>query len=341
MLDWLSTEWFSISKFQSYHWDEPYFLYGIIAIPVLMWFRGVFHGRGQSLNVTLVSEPDTFSNWTVWLRSLFPISIFLSISLILVALARPQIINKTTLKNAEVIDIVMAIDVSESMLVSDLKPNRLSAAKDVAKRFVEGRLQDRIGLVVFAGEAFTLCPTTNDYDLLYKFLEEIQPQIISSSGTAIGSALAVAVNRLRESTVKSKVIVLLSDGENTAGGLDPITAAKLAQAFNIKIYSISVGTEQRTEIVTDSTTHQVQRLSDENTLQEIAQITNGFFFRAINNAGLQNVFDKINQLEKVKVKTQYYQDIKDYYRVYLYWAVFLLLFSLFLKVIFVANVLED
>ncbi len=340
MFDWLSLNWFTISKLRSFHWDNVYFLYGIIGIPIVMWLRGVFHGRGQKLNMVLVSK-DTYSDWTAVLRWLFPISIFLSIALMLMALARPQIVRDIVEQDAEAIDIMLAVDVSESMLEKDLSPNRLVAAKTVAANFVKGRLQDRIGLVIFAGEAFTLCPITTDYDLLYAFLDDISNRSINTSGTAIGSALAVSINRLRESKARSKVIVLLSDGENTAGNLDPITAAKLAQAFGIKVYAIVVGKAQSSLSQTDSTGNMTQNLSDEGTLQKIAATTNGQFFRATNNATLSQVFAQIDQLEKVKIKTRGYQEVQDYYRIYLYWAIVLLLFALLLKIAFVANVLED
>ena len=158
MLDWFSIQWFSFNQFRAYTWDEPYYLYGIIAIPILFWLRVGLHSQAfQKLNISVISE-DIVASSTAWLRWLYPISIFLSMACILVALARPQIIKNLIEKDAEVIDIVLALDVSDSMQEKDLKPNRLSAAKSVAKNFVMGRLQDRIGLVVFAGEAFTLCP---------------------------------------------------------------------------------------------------------------------------------------------------------------------------------------
>jgi Ca-activated chloride channel homolog len=340
MLDWLSLEWFTIDRFRSYHWENTYFLFGIIGIPILMWLRGVFHGRGQRLNMAFITK-DAFSDWTTLLRWLFPISVFFGIALILVALARPQIVNKMTERDAEAIDIVVALDVSESMQEKDLFPNRLMAAKTVATNFIKNRLQDRIGLVIFAGEAFTLCPITNDYDLLYSFLDGINSQSITVAGTAIGNALAVSINRLRENKTRSKVIVLLSDGENTAGNLDPITAAKLAQAFGIKVYAIVVGLSKTNTVATDSTGAPAQSSSDEGTLQKIANTTNGEFFRATDNAALSRVFAQIDQLERVKIKIRNYQEVQDYYRIYLLWAIACLLFALFLKAIFVANVLED
>ena len=341
MLDWFSIQWFSFNQFRAYTWDEPYYLYGIIAIPILFWLRVGLHSQAfQKLNISVISE-DIVASSTAWLRWLYPISIFLSMACILIALARPQIINNLIEKDAEVIDIVLALDVSDSMQEKDLKPNRLSAAKSVAKNFVMGRLQDRIGLVVFAGEAFTLCPLTDDYELLYGFIDDIKADLVQAAGTAIGSSLAVSINRLRESKAKSRVIILLSDGENTDDHLDPETAAKLAQAFGIKVYTIAVGIPKTVITTTDSTGTYTQKLLDEGTLKQIAGITGGQFYRATDNNILQDVFSNINLLERVKVKNRKYQDIKDYYRVYLNWGIVFLLIALFLKVILVANVLED
>ncbi len=340
MFDWLSLDWFTISKLRSLHWENSYFLYGIVGIPIAMWLRGVFHGNSQKVSIVLVSK-DTYSDWTAILRWLFPVCVFFGIGLILMSLARPQTIRNIKERDAEAIDIMLTIDISESMLEKDLLPSRLAAAKTVATNFVKGRLQDRIGLVIFAGDAFTLCPITTDYELLNSFLNNIGSHSISTAGTAIGSALAVSINRLRESKSRSKVIVLLSDGENTAGNLDPITAAKLAQAFGIKVYTIAVGKPQSSINKTDSMVTMAQNLSDESILQKIALTTNGQFFRATNNSTLSQIFAQIDQLEKVKIKIRGYQEVQDYYRVYLYWAMVLLLSALLLKAAFVANVLED
>ncbi|WP_028664070.1 vWA domain-containing protein [Runella zeae] len=342
MWDWLSIEWFSLSKFRAFTWVYPYFLYGILAIPILFWLRNAFHaGAFQRLSFTFVRH-DPSRSWSVWLRWLFPISAFLSLSCILIALARPQLIRNVTERDAEVIDIMLALDISSSMLEKDLLPNRLAAAQSVAKSFISGRLQDRIGLVVFAGEAVTYCPLTNDYDLLYGFLEEINSKMIATSGTAIGSALAVCINRLRESQTKSKVVILLSDGENTAGNLDPITAAKLAKAFGIKVYTIAVGKFTAAPALKDTLNVALNLGStDEGTLKTIAKSTNGQFFRAADNSTLRGIFTLIDRLERVKVKNRRFQEVKDYYRIYLNWAISFFLFMLFLKVVFIANVLED
>ena len=342
MWDWLSLEWFTLAKLRAFSWTHPYYLYGILAIPVAFWLRNVFHaGAVQRLGITFVDK-DAPRSWSVALRYLFPLTGFLALSCLLIALALPQLINTLTERDAEVIDIMLALDISDSMLEKDLPPNRLASAKSVAKSFIGGRLQDRVGLVVFAGEAFTLCPLTNDYELIYGFLEEVDHRMITVAGTAVGSALAVCINRLRESLAKSKVVILLSDGENTAGNLDPTTAAQLAKAFGIRVYTIAVGKPFISRAVRDSVgTKLVHSVADEAMLKTISSTTNGHFYRATDNTTLAQVFRQIDRLERVNVKNRRYQEVKDYYRIYLNWAITFFLCLLLLKATFVANVLED
>jgi Ca-activated chloride channel homolog len=342
MWDWLSIEWFTLSKLSIFTWAHPYYLYGILAIPVAFWLRNIFHaGAYQRMGITFINS-DAPKSWSVGLRFLFPASGFFALTCLLMALARPQLINTLTERDAEVIDIMLALDISDSMLERDLHPNRITSAKSVAKSFISGRLQDRIGLVVFAGEAVTLCPLTSDYELLYAFLEEINHEMITVSGTAVGSALAICINRLRESMAKSKVVILLSDGENTAGNLDPITAAKLAKAFGIKIYTIVIGKNRSGYIMKDSLNTPLSlSIPDEGTLHKIAKATSGQFYRATDNMVLADVFQQINRLERVNVKNRRYKEVRDYYRIYLNWAITFFLVMMSLKVGFIANVLED
>ena len=337
MWDWLSIEWFTWDKLRAFVWVEPYFLYCILAVPFVLWLRTLLQGRSaQRFNISFVTG-EIPNQWSSALRWLFPVSVFLAIAMILVALARPQIISNLTEQDADVIDIVLALDISDSMRETDLQPTRLTAAKAMAKGFIKGRLQDQIGLVVFAGEAFTLCPLTSDYELLSSYIDDINHDRIAVAGTAIGSALALCVNRLRESKARSKVIILLSDGENTSGNLDPITAAKLAKAFGVKIYTIAIGRAILQKQLPDAPAI----FSDETTLRQIAAVASGSFYRAQDNTTLRRIFGQINRLERVKIKTRRYQEVKDYYRVYLKWALFFLLLALYLKVTFAANVLED
>ncbi|CAG5010579.1 hypothetical protein DYBT9275_04763 [Dyadobacter sp. CECT 9275] len=339
MEQWFSLEWFGYSAFSSYQWAYPYFLYGIPVVPLLFWLRNALH-RKQKQRLVITHHPVRGPlEWLVLLRFVQPVLVGLGIIFMLVALARPQVISERTDRYSEGIDIMLLMDISDSMTEKDLSPNRLTAAKNVARDFIKGRLQDRIGLIIFAGEAVSLCPLTTDYELLYGFLDEIEPNMIPTAGTAIGSALAVAVNRMRETKGESKVAILISDGDNTSGSLGPGTAAQLAKAFGIKIYTISVGVAKKSGN-TDSTMVS-NAMVDESELQKIAGIGEGKYFRATDNKALGNVFQQIDQLEKIKSKDVVSRDVKDFYRVYLYWAVLFFLLAIGTKSTFMANILED
>lgn len=238
---------------------------------------------------------------------------------------------------------MIALDISQSMLIEDFKPNRLQAAKDVARDFINGRKQDRIGLVVFSGDAFSLAPLTTDYDLLKNYLNDINFEMIESRGTAIGSALAVVTNRMRESEAKSKVGILISDGDNTAGNIDPITSAELAAAYGIKLYTIVVGKEGMVPYGKDffGRPQMVENTVDETTMRKIAEIGTGEFFRVTDNEALVNVFKRIDQYEKAEIKENRFKDTSDFYFIYLRWAIVLFLLWLLLKSSFLSNVLQD
>jgi Ca-activated chloride channel family protein len=238
---------------------------------------------------------------------------------------------------------MIALDISQSMQIEDFKPNRLQAAKDVARDFINGRKQDRIGLVVFSGDAFSLAPLTTDYDLLKNYLEDINFEMIESRGTAIGSALAVLTNRMRESDTKSKVGILISDGDNTAGNIDPITSAELAAAYGIKLYTIVVGKEGMVPYGKDffGRPQMVENTVDETTMRKIAEIGTGEFFRVTDNEALVNVFKRIDQYEKAEIKENRFKDTSDFYFIYLRWAILFFLLWLLLKSSFLSNVLQD
>jgi Ca-activated chloride channel family protein len=258
-------------------------------------------------------------------------------------LARPQKTNEKVEQWTEGIDIMIALDISQSMQIEDFKPNRLQAAKDVARDFINGRKQDRIGLVVFSGDAFSLAPLTTDYDLLKNYLEDINFEMIESRGTAIGSALAVLTNRMRESDTKSKVGILISDGDNTAGNIDPITSAELAAAYGIKLYTIVVGKEGMVPYGKDffGRPQMVENTVDETTMRKIAEIGTGEFFRVTDNEALVNVFKRIDQYEKAEIKENRFKDTSDFYFIYLRWAILFFLLWLLLKSSFLSNVLQD
>lgn len=341
--NWFSSHWFQPDVLTAFDWANKSFLLLIFVIPVAFLIKWLVNrSLGQKLAVALPKEQIKWSPVSL-LRHLPNLFILLALSCIVIALGRPQKTNEKVEQWTEGIDIMLVIDISESMQIEDFKPNRLEAAKDVAKNFVAGRFQDRIGIVVFSGDAYSLSPLTTDYDLLKAHLADIDFNMIQNRGTAIGSALAVATNRMRESEAASKVVILLSDGENTAGNIDPSTAAELADAYNIKIYTIAVGKEGRVPFGKDffGQPKYIENSLDETTLRKIAEIGNGHFYRVSNNKALEEVFELIDTYEKAEIKENRYKDTSDFYQVYLKWAIAFFLLWLLLKSTFVSNVLQD
>ncbi len=340
---WYSLEWFSPSVLRGFTWENQLFLYGLLAIPLLFILRWLSrYYLNQKLPVALVKS-DLKSSPLNLIRFFPEIMLSIVIALLLIALARPQRTNEKVEQWTEGIDIMIALDISQSMQIEDFKPNRLEAAKDVARDFIKGRKQDRIGLVVFSGDAFSLAPLTTDYDLLKNYLNDISFEMIESRGTAIGSALAVVTNRMRESESKSKVCILISDGDNTAGNIDPITSAELAGAYNIKLYTIVVGKEGMVPFGKDffGRPQMVENTVDESTMRKIAEIGSGEFFRVTDNEALINVFKRIDQYEKAEIKESRFKDTSDFYFIYLKWAIAFFLVWLLLKSSFLSNVLQD
>lgn len=340
---WYSLDWFSLSTFNGLTWENKFFLYFIPAIPLLFIFRWLIrYWLNQKLPVALIKS-DLKSSPINAVRFLPELFLMAVLALILVALARPQRSNEKVEQWTEGIDIMIALDISQSMQIEDFQPNRLQAAKQVARDFIKGRLQDRIGLIVFSGDAFSLAPLTTDYELLYAYLNDITFDMIESRGTAIGSALGVVTNRMRESESKSKVCILISDGDNTAGNIDPITSAELAAAYNIKIYTIVVGKEGLVPFGKDyfGRPQMVENTVDETTMRKIASIGNGEFFRVTDNEALKSVFQRIDKYEKAEIKENRFKDTSDFYFIYLQWAMILFLVWLALKSSFLSNVLQD
>ncbi|NOT77117.1 MAG: VWA domain-containing protein [Cyclobacteriaceae bacterium] len=342
-LNYWSLDWFAPSTLGSFTWTYVGFLYGIIAVPLVLivrWASRYF--LNQKLPVAF-TKSDLKSSPLTLLRLIPEFLLAIVVILILVALARPQKTNEKVEQWTEGIDIMLAIDISQSMQIEDFTPNRLEAAKNVARDFIKGRLQDRIGIVVFSGDAFSLTPLTTDYTLLNAYLNEMNFDMIESRGTAIGSAMAVVTNRMRESTSKSKVCILLSDGDNTAGNIDPITSAELAAAYNIKTYTIVVGKEGMVPFGKDffGRPNMVENTVDESTMRKIAEIGGGEFFRVTDNQALQQVFKKIDQYEKAEIKETRFKDTTDFYFIYLRWAMAFFLLWLLLKSTFLSNVLQD
>jgi len=340
---WYSLSWFEPSVLGAFTWENPVLLWFVLLVPLLFIVRWVIlHYIRQKLPVA-VSPRDLKNSALNLVRFIPEILLMLVSALLFVALARPQKTNEMVEQYTEGIDIMIALDISQSMQIEDFHPNRLEAAKQVALDFIDGRLQDRIGLVVFSGDAFSLAPLTTDYDLLRTYVRDINFDMIENRGTAIGSALGVVTNRMRESETVSKVCILLSDGDNTAGNIDPITAAELASAYGIKIYTIVVGREGLVPYGKDffGRPNMIENTVDETTMRRIAEIGGGQFFRATDNQALASVFSTIDEFEKAEIKETRYKDTSDYYFVYLRWAVALFLLWLLLKSTFISNVLQD
>lgn len=259
----------------------------------------------------------------------------LVISLLIVGFARPQSGRHEEKVTTEGIDIILAMDISSSMLAEDFKPkNRIEAAKTVAAEFIKGRQNDRIGLVVFAGQSFTQCPLTLDYGILLRFLQEVHIGMIED-GTAIGMAIGNCVNRLRDSKAKSKVVILLTDGRNNRGELDPLTAAKVAKTFEVRIYTIGAGTKGTALYPVDDPIFGKRYVRmpveiDENLLTQIASITGGKYFRATDRKSLENIYADIGKLEKTKIEIKEYTRYKELFTKYLLLALSLLLVEIVL-----------
>jgi Ca-activated chloride channel family protein len=278
-----------------------------VLLPLLAWWHFARQSRRQaSVPISSLSKVSGLRSWKTTLRHLPFICRLLCISCIIVALARPQTRNDEELVSGEGVDIVLAIDVSGSMLAQDFTPNRMEAAKEVAANFVANRPTDRIGIVIFSGESFTLCPLTTDQAVLKTQIYNIQSGLLED-GTAIGSGLATSVDRLRSSKSKSKVVILLTDGENNGGQIPPLTAKELAKATGVKVYTIGVGTEgfAQTPMQTQAGAVVMQREKvniDEKLLTQIAVETGGRYFRAKDNESLKNIYTEIDKLEKSRIE---------------------------------------
>jgi len=286
----------------------------------------------------LEKVPLTLRAQTSWLPQVL---MLLGLSLLIVALARPQEASTKVKKNVQGIDIVIAFDISDSMLIEDMAPvNRLESAKDTIVKFVEGRKTDRIGLVVFSGESYTRVPLTLDYPLLLNSVKEVQTSRNIKMGTAIGVALANSVARLKDSTAKSRVIIFLTDGENNSGTIDPETALDIAKGYGVKIYSIGIGRDGEAQlpvIMEDAFGRKIKRYRpmhskvNEELLSRMANETGGKFWRATTSNSLKGVFSEIDQLEKSKVEVNQYTKYKELYQSYLKWAVIFFVLGVLLR----------
>lgn len=341
--NWFSLSWFYPSTFQSFTWEYGFFLMLLFGVPVVYLIRWFISYRLKQKLTIALPEKKIKSDVMSIFRFIPDLLFAAMIAMLIIALARPQTSNEKVEQWTEGIDIMLVVDISRSMTIQDFKPNRLEAAKNVAKQFIAGRFQDRIGIVIFSGDAYSLAPLTTDYKLLNIYIDDISFEKIEASGTAIGSALAVATNRMRESESKSKVVILLSDGDNTAGNIDPITAAEISHAYDIKIYTIGIGKEGKVPTGKDvfGRTVYSENTLDETTLRKIAEIGEGDFYRASDNKALEDVFRLIDQYEKAEIKENRFKDTTDYYRVYLKWGILILLIWIALKSTFISNILKD
>jgi len=299
---------------------HPYYLLGLVGMPFL-FFWYLKNGRHKEASIRY-SNIEFIPNVAIQRGERRALGLILTkliiITLMLFALARPRISDTILETNVEVVDILLVIDQSSSMLAQDFKPNRLEAAKVVAQSFIKAREGDRLGLIVFAGESYIQCPITRDVDILTDFTRQIEIVDKEHDGTAIGMAIATAINRLRDSDAASRVAILLSDGSNNAGELDPITAAELANTFGIRFYTVAAGTHGMapypvTDIFGRKTIQNIQVDVDETTLKEIATITGGKFFRATDNESLQQVYSEINKLERTEIEVMEYQNFAELY----------------------------
>ncbi len=322
-------------------WSEltfanPEFFWLALLIPVMiLWYWRKNRQHWVELKLPTIKG---LKKAPISIRSkLLPLMLILRIlvlSLLIIALARPQSTLNEEKISTEGIDIVLVTDVSTSMLAEDFKPNRIEAAKNVAIEFIDGRPNDRMGLVVFAGESFSQCPITTDHMVLKNLLKEVKSGLIED-GTAIGMGLATAVNRLKDSKAKSKVVILLTDGVNNSGFIDPMTAAEVAKQFNVRAYTIGVGTQGYAPYPFSSPFgtryQQVEVKIDEELLQDIAAMTDGKYFRATNNKKLKDIYAEIDKLEKSKIEITAFQRHSEEFMDYAVWAGFFLVFELFFR----------
>tara|TARA_B000000437_G_C11649509_1_gene306991 strand:+ start:78 stop:1049 length:972 start_codon:yes stop_codon:yes gene_type:complete len=292
---------------------NPWYLLILAILPLIFIYKS-FLSRSKDGSFRISSKSiisEKMIRKGVYKKRLLSFIQYFSMFLIILGLSRPRMIESLQEKNIEIIDIVLVIDISSSMLATDFQPNRLEVVKKTAKDFITQRKGDRLGILVFAGESFIQCPLTIDNEVLLSLMSEIKVAQQSYDGTAIGMAIANATNRLRNSDAKSKVMILLSDGSNNAGELDPNTAADLAKQFGIKIYTIGAGTNQDVSFIPGR--GYIRNEIDEETLKAIAKQTGGQYFRATNTEGLKEIYSTINALERTEVEIKVFTQYRELY----------------------------
>tara|TARA_B100000609_G_scaffold195448_1_gene189439 strand:+ start:43 stop:1011 length:969 start_codon:yes stop_codon:yes gene_type:complete len=317
--------------------QSPFYLFFLVIIPFLLFW---YQKKGKKNEaVFFISSKQFLSEGIInsgrKKNILLKSGQLLSIFLIIVGLSRPQLVDKITETSVEVVDMILVLDISSSMLADDFQPNRLEAVKKTAVNFINSRKSDRIGIIVFAGESFIQCPLTVDKLVLKSLIDEINIVSKEYDGTAIGMAIANATNRLRKSLVKSKVMVLLSDGSNNSGEIDPRTAAELALQYDIKIYTIGAGTNQAFTRIPGRGL--IKNEIDEETLKFIANKTGGKFFRATDIKALESIYNEIDTLERSEIEVKEYSNYTEIYIWILFPALILGLFIEFYKRFFLRS----
>ncbi len=320
-------------------WDKYHIAYPwvLLLIPIVI---ALFYYKKNTLFPTLKVNSSQAWKSTTWrhriVRRMPSLRLF-SILLLIIALSRPQSQLGRDESSTRGIDIVISLDVSPSMLATDLEPDRLTAAKKVAESFVDRRINDRIGLVIFSGESFTQCPVTSDHQIVKMQIENTVSGILEQ-GTAIGMGLASAVNRLKNSTAKSKVVILMTDGVNNTGDIDPLSAYELAKALQVKVYCIGIGKNGYAKIpftdpISGQIMYQISNVEiDEEILQEIASKTGGKYYRATDNKSLQTIYEDIDKLETTALKGSIYNKYQDHYYIWVVMACLLLITEFVLKI---------
>lgn len=315
--------------------NPEYLFLLLLLLPIVGWYIYELRKSDASVQVSdtrvLAAQPKSIRIWLLHVPFVLRIAV---ITLISIALARPQLTNKWSSQSTEGIDIMMALDISGTMLAEDLRPNRLEAAKKVASDFVIARPNDQIGLVVFAGESFTQCPLTTDHAVLVNLFKSVEYGMVED-GTAIGLGLANAVNRMKDSETKSKVIILLTDGSNNRGDIDPQTAAEIAKTYGIRVYTIGVGSYGQARVPVQTPIGKqyitMDNEFDETTLRSIAETTGGQYFRAKDNSSLKAIYDQIDQMEKTKLRVREFSKHTENFMPFLYAALICLLLELIIR----------
>jgi len=323
----------------NFEFVNPQLFWLLLVLPaLLLWYFWKRNHQTATLTISSLEGFKTSKNWLAKIRPALFVFRLIALALIITAMARPRTVNESTrIKTTKGIDIVIAIDVSASMLARDLKPNRLEALKNVASRFIQARPNDRIALVEYAGESYTKTPLTSDKNIVLSSLKSIKYNTVIEGGTAIGMGLATSVNRLKESRAKGKVIILLTDGVNNSGFIDPKIASELAVEYGIKVYTIGLGSNGMALSpigIKPNGTFQygnVQVEIDEELLKQIALTTGGKYFRATSNSKLEEIYEEINKLEKTEIEETKFKSYDELFRPLVLAAFGLLLFELLLR----------